>query len=79
MNYCKEYQTLSAERRFQILESVNKELAKVNDVSYPNIYAQLISASSKRRVIQIIVNAQLKQNSNIVDTLNALESNIETD
>ena len=79
MNYCKEYEKLSAERKFEVLESVTNELAKVNAVSYPNVYAQLTSSSSKRRVIQILVNAQLQQNSSVVDTLNALESNIETD
>jgi len=77
--YCKEYQKLNADERFVLLDQVVQQLSRISPVSYPRVYEQLTSADSKRRVIQLAINARLQQSMNMVDFLNSMESNLETD
>jgi len=79
MIYCKEYQKLSADERFLLLDEVVQQLSRISSASFPRVYEQLTSAESKRRVIQLAINARLQQSMNMVDFLNSMESNLETD
>ena len=79
MIFCEQYQRLDDGKRFEMLNSVVNELAKVNSVSYPNIYAQLTSSESKRRIIQLVINEKLQQSGELVDVSRSIESTIETE
>tara|TARA_R110000751_G_scaffold12047_1_gene41463 strand:+ start:2097 stop:2345 length:249 start_codon:yes stop_codon:yes gene_type:complete len=79
MTYCEEYQKLPLEKRFVLLKSISDELGRIDERSYPNVYAQLLSAESKRRTIQLIVNAKLQQSTKYNDVLKSIENTLETD
>lgn len=79
MIFCEKYQKSSNEAKHKIVSSVVSQLSFLTGNTFPNCYAQLLTNESKRRLIVMLVNAKLTNDSNIVSTLQSLESSLESD
>lgn len=77
MMYCKEYQILSDSEKHYILSGIISELKKVNKTNFPNIYAQVLEAESSRNMLQMAVNAVVKNDYELIDVLTAIEVSLE--
>jgi len=75
--YCEEYQRLSNSKKKDLLKGIIGELKKVNAYNLPNIYAQLLEGQSARNIIQVCVNAVAKNDFDLIEILEAVESNLE--
>jgi hypothetical protein len=77
--YSEQFQKLNPEEQFEILRSVNDGLKSVTQSSYPNLYTQLTSSESKRRILHLVVNEKTDNNRSLLEIFSSIESNLETD